>query len=630
MDTLEDLETKISLLMINTEESFVLIDLNLNIVAFNDQFKNLYFKFFGKEVIKGESILDYARTDRLGLVKEIYQNVFDGKIQESEIQVPNPNGLVQTYFIRYKPAYNEKGNIIGAFVTTTDISERKNTEKKLIQNEERLRTIIDNEPECVKVVDKYGNLLDMNYAGLKMIEAENLEQVKNKNVIDLIHPLDKKIYLDTHKQACLGNKGIARFRIIGLKNRELWMEMHCVPLQNAEGKIYAALSVTRDITKQIKAEKEKEFERIDKEALINSTRDSMWSVSKDFKLIAANNAFVNALRNATGITIKPGDNLLLNEYFPDEFISFWEKQYRRTLKGESYNEEIYFPPMNGQSEQWLDVSFNPIYNEVELTGLACYGRDITQTKKNEQRLLQLNEEIKRKVEELAISNKELEQFAYIASHDLQEPLRMITSFLSQLEKKYKEKLDEKAQQYIYFAVDGANRMRKIISDLLEYSRVGRQNFKIAPVSLEELLEEIKILNQITIEEKKAEIQTKNLTTIVCSKTSILQVFQNLIGNAIKYHRENTIPKIEISAKETDFFWEIIVSDNGIGINPEYFEKIFVLFQRLHTKEEYSGTGIGLAICKKIIETHQGNIWVESEIGVGSKSHFTISKKLGTN
>lgn len=504
MEPIEELENKLSLLMINTEESFVLIDTNLKIAAFNDQFKNLYLKFYGKEVIKGESILTYAQPARLSLVKEIYKKVFSGKTQESEIQVPKPDKSVQTYFLKYKPAFDERGIIIGAFVSSVEITDRK------------------------------------------------------------------------------------------------------------------------------RVEEEKEFERRDKEALINSTNDSMWTVSKDFKLIAANNAFVDALRNAIGVTIKPGDNLLLNEYFSNEFISLWERLYKRALTGEIYHEEVYFPPIKNIPEKWMDIGFNPIYNEKEQTGIACYARNITETKKHEKELMELNGEIKRKVEELAISNKELEQFAYIASHDLQEPLRMITSFLTQLEKKYKDKLDEKAKQYIYFAVDGATRMRKIILDLLEYSRVDKHNYKIEPVSLEDLLQEIKILNQNTIEEKKAEIHSKNLPTIFCSRTSILQVLQNLIGNALKYQEKNTIPLIEVSANETETFWEIIVSDNGIGIDSEFFEKIFVLFQRLHSREDYSGSGIGLAICKKIIENHQGKLWVESDPGKGSRFHFTISKKITSN
>ena len=179
-------------------------------------------------------------------------------------------------------------------------------------------------------------------------------------------------------------------------------------------------------------------------------------------------------------------------------------------------------------------------------------RDITERKRYEQELLELNEQIKRKVDELAISNRDLEQFAYIASHDLQEPLRMVTSFLTLLEKKYKDLLDEKAHEYIYFAVDGAIRMRKIILDLLEYSRVGRQNYKIESVSLEDLILEIKILNQNTILEKKAEIFSENLPRIVCSKTSILQVLQNLIGNALKYQKKNTTLKFARKIQKSKF------------------------------------------------------------------------------
>ncbi len=233
----------------------------------------------------------------------------------------------------------------------------------------------------------------------------------------------------------------------------------------------------------------------------------------------------------------------------------------------------------------------------------------------------------KRAQDLKISNQELEQFAYIASHDLQEPLRMVTSFLGQLKKKYEDQLDDKAQQYIYFATDGAVRMRQIILDLLEYSRVGRLNYQMENIDLNVLLEEIILLHQNAISETKAKINYCQLPIIKAAKTPLLRVLSNLISNALKYQKENNIPEIEIKVKETAEMWEFIVSDNGIGINSQFFDKIFIIFQRLHAKENYSGTGIGLAISKKIIENHGGDIWLESDEGIGSKFHFTIKKQF---
>lgn len=238
---------------------------------------------------------------------------------------------------------------------------------------------------------------------------------------------------------------------------------------------------------------------------------------------------------------------------------------------------------------------------------------------------QTEEKLKKQARDLTLSNLELEQFAYVASHDLQEPLRMITSFLKLLEKKYGAAIDDKGREYIGFAVDGAYRMRQIILDLLELSRVGRTEEKREDINLNDLVEEVKILYRKMIQEKNALIISEPLPNVSGYRSPLLQVFQNLIGNALKYSSEDRRANINITSTEFIDHWLIAIHDNGIGIEEEYFEKIFIIFQRLHAKNQFSGTGMGLALAKKILESQGGKIWVESEYGKGSTFYFTISK-----
>ena len=244
---------------------------------------------------------------------------------------------------------------------------------------------------------------------------------------------------------------------------------------------------------------------------------------------------------------------------------------------------------------------------------------------SEKRLIQLNQSLEKQAKELASSNSELEQFAFVASHDLQEPLRMITSFLSQIERKYADILDEKGKKYIHFAVDGAMRMRQIIQDLLEYSRVGRVDVMREEVDLNTILENVKILQMKVIEEKKADVTWEPMPIVRANRGAMQHIFQNLIQNGLNYSKEGIQPELKIWSEENKNCWKFFVKDNGIGIDSQYRDQIFVIFQRLHAKEEYKGTGVGLAICKKIVENHGGKIGVDSEIGNGSTFYFTIEK-----
>ena len=235
---------------------------------------------------------------------------------------------------------------------------------------------------------------------------------------------------------------------------------------------------------------------------------------------------------------------------------------------------------------------------------------------------QMEVTLREKTEKLVRSNEDLEQFAYVASHDLQEPLRMVASYVQLLARRYEGKLDADANDFIHFAADGAVRMRKLINDLLTYSRVGTQGKELSPTDSEAALAQSVNDLKLTIEENEALVTHDPLPTVMADRPQLGQLFQNLIGNAIKF-RGNEPPRVHISASRNGSGWIFSVRDNGIGIAPEYSERIFIIFQRLHSRQEYAGTGIGLAICKKIVERHGGHIWVESEVGKGATFHFSL-------
>jgi PAS domain S-box-containing protein len=249
--------------------------------------------------------------------------------------------------------------------------------------------------------------------------------------------------------------------------------------------------------------------------------------------------------------------------------------------------------------------------------IVAYGvtMDITDRKLYEDRLAQAALRLRR-------SNDELQQFAYVASHDLQEPLRMITSYLQLVEQRYAEKLDDDAREFIQYAVEGASRMKSLINALLTYSRVESGEKDFARVNCKDAIEQALYNLQLAIEDCHAQIDFDDMPEIQADERQLVQLFQNLIGNAIKFRREDP-PKVHIGAKREKDEWVFSVQDNGIGIEKQYLDRIFAIFQRLHARSKYEGTGIGLAICKKVVERHNGRIWVESEVGQGTTFYFAL-------
>lgn len=251
--------------------------------------------------------------------------------------------------------------------------------------------------------------------------------------------------------------------------------------------------------------------------------------------------------------------------------------------------------------------------------INLYGKDISERKLAEDALQQKTQDLER-------SNRDLESFAYAASHDLQEPLRMVTSFVQLLAQRYKGKLDEDADKYIGVVTEGTGRMSRMISDLLEYSRIQTKGAPFSRVDLNQVLHDCLSNLDVTLKEATATITFDNLPVVQADASQMGQLLQNLISNAIKYRKETEPPVIHVGTTPlTDHEWHLFVRDNGIGIDPKFFEKLFVIFHRLHPRGKFPGTGIGLAICKKIIERHAGRIWIESEPTKGTTFHFTLPK-----
>lgn len=266
------------------------------------------------------------------------------------------------------------------------------------------------------------------------------------------------------------------------------------------------------------------------------------------------------------------------------------------------------------SEFPAEISISPLETEEGILVTAVI-RDITERKETEQKLRQHTEELER-------SNAELEQFAYVASHDLQEPLRTVASYTQLLARRYKDKLDSDANEFIEYIVGGATRMQDLINDLLSYSRVGTRGEEFNETDMGEIIASVIQNLDLRIKDTGATITYDKMPTVIADDRQLLQLLQNLVSNALKFHGDQA-PKVHIGVKQDAEDYVFSVNDNGIGMDPDYYERIFLIFQRLHGREAYPGTGIGLAICKKIVQRHGGRIWVESMPGAGSTFYFTI-------
>jgi chemotaxis family two-component system sensor kinase Cph1 len=298
----------------------------------------------------------------------------------------------------------------------------------------------------------------------------------------------------------------------------------------------------------------------------------------------------------------------------EEFELVGQEKYAQISKQGTGTVETRWLRKDGKMIE-VQLSSAPIDPEDLSLGVTFTALDITERKEAEAALA-------RKTEELACSNAELEQFAYVASHDLQEPLRMVSSYVQLLARRYKEKLDSDADDFINFAVDGADRMQALINDLLVYSRVGTEGKRLEPTSCETVLDHALANLQFAIEENGARVTHDPLPTVLADQSQLTQLFQNLLANAIKFRREEP-PHVHLGVERGESKWLFSIRDNGIGIEEEYGERIFEIFQRLHGRNEYSGTGIGLAMCKKIVERHGGRIWVAANPGSGSTFYFTL-------
>ncbi|HSF53468.1 MAG TPA: PAS domain-containing protein [Algoriphagus sp.] len=491
------------------------------------------------------------------------------------------------------------------------------------KNLDKIREAFETRNELLESIGDSFYALDKNYLVtywnnvVEKLTGVKREDIIGKNIWDFVEITNDQFKM-AYRKAFQENK--AQYFETYDPWVKAWLEVMIYPANGGLSAIVKDIT-DRKNTENLLAESNERFT-----ILSDATNDAIW----DWNIETDEHFWGDGFSKLFGIDTElegQSPEFWRKRVHPDDFKTV-QSILNQLLhqRDENYFESEYrFKRQDGTYAYVVDkasVIRNKDGNPIRIVGAMM---DITHRKMYEESLKKLNEELANSNRELEISNKELEQFAYVASHDLQEPLRMISSFLGLIEKKYRNQLDEKGLEYIHFAVDGAKRMREIILDLLEFSKVGNYSEAKKPVNTNELIQEVLLLNKKLIQETDATISVEPLPDIFGHSSSIIQLFQNLISNGLKYQQNGEKPQIWITGKEHANEWEFSVRDNGIGIDPEFREKIFVIFQRLHQKDQFSGSGIGLAICKKIVEFHGGKIWVESSLGQGSTFIFTINK-----
>lgn len=504
-----------------------------------------------------------------------------------------------------------------------EIESRKQAEKEVAKREKRFRALIENISDGIVLNDENSKVLYQSPSVTRIL-GYTFEERHRKPVLDYVHEDDKDIFLKLYEDLAVlpGQPLHFQFRVKHKNGHYIWVEGIVTNLLH-DRNVNGYVANYRDVTQRKKAEEKLRQERYLLRTLIDNIPDYIYIKDTQLRHLINNKANVELI-GATSEAETLGKTVL--DYFDAAIAQEFMEADRRVLSSG-------LPVLNQEEKivghthevRWLLTSKIPLVEHGKIVGLVGISRDITERKEAEILLNELNASLALQASKLAASNIELERFAYVASHDLQEPLRMVRSFLLLLKKKCEDKLDAQSHQFIDFAVDGAERMKQLITDLLEYSRVGRVQERAELVDMNDVVKRTLEILREQIASSGTTFHVKTLPTILGVNTQLGQVIQNLVTNAIKY-RSQAPPEIAIESVEESTQWKFSVSDNGVGIDASFFDKIFEIFQRLNNESVRKGTGIGLAICKKIVEEHGGRIWVESKPGVGSTFHFTISKR----
>jgi PAS domain S-box-containing protein len=519
--------------------------------------------------------------------------------------------------IMLSPLESAEGTLVTAAIR--DITMRKDAERHLAQMEGRYRGLLEAAPDAMVVVNQGGEIVLLNVQAEKQFGYSRDELVgqKVKNIIP--EGFAERLIADGTRsaaEALAQQIGTGIELIARRKNRsEFPIEIMLSPLESAEGTLVTA--AIRDISVRRAAERHLAQMEGRYRGLLEAAPDAMVVVNQKGEIVLLNvqaeKQFGYSRDELVGQKVKN----IIPQGFAERLVADALRSVEDALAQQIGTGIELTGRRKDSSEFPIEIMLSPLESAEGILVTAAV-RDITTRKTAEANLLN-------KMEELNRSNEELGQFAYIASHDLQEPLRMVASYTQLLSRRYKGKLDSDADEFIAFAVDGASRMQRLIQDLLAYSRVGTKGRDLLDISSEEALQQALINLRGAIEEKGALVTHDPLPAVVADDMQLIQLFQNLVGNAIKYQNAG-IPKVHISASRNGSKkWTFSVKDNGLGIDPQYFEKIFGMFQRLHKREEFAGTGIGLAICKKIVERHGGSISVESQPGQGSTFRFALAE-----
>jgi len=485
---------------------------------------------------------------------------------------------------------------------------------------ERLMGIIGSATDAIITVDGDQRITLFNAAAERMFRCHAAEA--------LGQPLNRFIpqrFREIHRQhiRVFGETGVStramgsHLPLAALRSDGIEFPVEATISQSVVGGQRLFTAIVRDISERVRAEDARRESEGRLRAIVETAVDGIITIDEQGRVTSFNPAAVKLFGYAPEEVLGKNVNLLMPSPYHDEHDGYLSNHLitgvkkiigiGREVTGRRKDGTVF--PMD------LSVSETILGSRRIFTGIV---RDISQRKAAE-------ENMARQAEELARSNVELERFAYVASHDLQEPMRTVRSFAQLLQRRYGPTLTGDAQEYLRFLTDGVQRMHTLINDLLAYSRVHSQGAAFSPVDSNDVFARVLANLQASIRSHQGEVTVEKLPLVIADSTQLGQVFQNLLANALKFQGPQP-PRIHVSAGETPNEWVFTVKDNGIGISPEYFERIFIIFQRLHTIEEYGGTGIGLAICKKIVERHSGRIWVNSELGKGSSFSFSIPKR----